>query len=146
MRLTLSRSLCSFKGDFFSFLSVFSAQHDFGICVSSISEIMFLVFQRTKGNPLYVFILRRINSNSLRVFTLWRINGNCLISVVWKFTTCWLFGCFFLNTNHGRRSASPLMHTWLIGSGVLPCPCHLVLNREGWRKTTHPLPLLCLLL
>ena len=35
------------KENFFSFLSWFSARHYFGIWVSFISQIMFLVFQRT---------------------------------------------------------------------------------------------------
>ena len=68
-RLTISRSAGSFKGWAFSFLSAFSARHDFGIWVSSTSQIMFLIFQRTKGNCLCVLIPRRINSNFLCVFT-----------------------------------------------------------------------------
>ena len=32
------------------------------------------------------------------------------------------FGGFSLNTNRGRKSASPLTHAWLIGSEALPCP------------------------
>ena len=39
-RLTLPWSLNSFKGEVFSFLSVFPVRHDFGILVSSISQIM----------------------------------------------------------------------------------------------------------
>ena len=37
------------------------------------------------------------------------------------------FGSFFLSTNHGRRFASPLSHTWLIQNEVFPCPYHLVM-------------------
>ena len=64
-RLTIPRSLSSFKGEAFSYLSVFSARQDFGIWVSSISQITFLVFQWTKGNCLFVFIFLRTNGNSL---------------------------------------------------------------------------------
>ena len=66
-----------------------------------------------------------------------------LVSVVLKFTTCWLLGSFFLSTNHGRRSVSLLTLTWLIGSWVLPCPS--CTNREVWRETAPLFPLLILL-
>ena len=43
-----------------------------------------------------------------------------------------VFGGFSLNTNCGRRSASPLTHTWLIESEVFPRLSHLVmLERVG---------------
>ena len=38
----------------------------------------------------------------LCVFALQRTNSNWLFSVVWKMTTCWLFGGLILCTNHGR--------------------------------------------
>ena len=72
---------------------------------------MFLVFQRTAGNFFCVFIIRRINNHKL-------------VCVVWTFTTCWLLA---FSSNHGRWSASLMTHTWLIGSGVVPCPCHFVI-------------------
>ena len=53
-RLTIPRSLNSFKGEVFSFLSVFSAQYDFGIWVSSISHIMWL-HSPTKKWQLFSF-------------------------------------------------------------------------------------------
>ena len=95
------------KEKLFSFLSGFSAQHYFGIWVFSISQIMFLVFQWTKATPMRLHPLRNkrkhimcphplwLPGNSLCVFTRWWINGNYLVSVVWKFTTCWFF--FFCN-------------------------------------------------
>ena len=44
------------------------------------------------------------------------------------------FGRFSLNTNRGRRSASPLIQTWLIESEVLPCLSYLVMiERVGER-------------
>ena len=56
-----------------------------------------------------------------------------------SFTMCWLFGSFFLSTNHGRRSASPpLMHTWLIESEVFSCPCQLVpIERIKEKQPSH---------
>ena len=48
----------------------------------------------------------------LSVFTFQWTNGNCLVSVVWKMTTCWFFGSLFLHTNHGccpRHSADAYM-------------------------------------
>ena len=83
--------------------------------------------------PDYALSFSTNKGNFLCVFTLGWINGNYSVFVVWKITTCWVFGCFFLSTNHDRRFASPLTHTWLIGSGVLPYPCHLVieLKRDG---------------
>ena len=47
-RLTIPRSANSFKGEAFSFLSVFSVQHDFGIWVSSVSQIMCLLSPTNK--------------------------------------------------------------------------------------------------
>ena len=48
-------------------------------------------------------------------------------------------GDFSLNTNRGRRSASPLTHTWLIESNVLPCLSHLVMiERVKERETASP--------
>ena len=80
------------------------------------------------------------------VFTLRRRNGNCLVSVVWKITTCWLFGDLFLRANHGRRSASlrwryMANREWGFLIPMSPCA-----NREGWRETAFPLPLFWLLL
>ena len=44
------------------------------------------------------------------------------------------FGRFSLNTNCGRRCASPLIHTWLRESEVLPCLSYLVMiERVGER-------------
>ena len=102
-------SLCSLRGMTLEFW------------VSSVSQIMSSVFTEPKSKCFCVFNLR------------W-INGNCLVSVIWKITMFCLFGSFFLSTNHDRRFASPLTHVWVTGSGVLPCPSHLVLNREGWKK------------
>ena len=48
MRLTIPWSANSFKGEAFSFLSVFFALHDFGIWVSSVSQIMRLHFPMNK--------------------------------------------------------------------------------------------------
>ena len=92
-RLTIPRMASSFKGEAFSFLSVFSARHDFGI--SGFFRI-----------PNYVFPFIEPKGNCICVFTLRRINGNKLVSIVWKFTTCWHLGCLFLSTNHGRRFSS----------------------------------------
>ena len=49
MRLTIPRSANSFKGEAFSFLSVFPARHCFGILVSSVSLYM-CVHSPTKKN------------------------------------------------------------------------------------------------
>ena len=45
------------------------------------------------------------------------------------------FGGFFLSTNHGRRFASPLTHTWLIENEVLACPHHFVMIERGEGET-----------
>ena len=46
------------------------------------------------------------------------------------------FGGLFLGTNHGRRFASPLTHTWLLESEALLRPYHLVMiERVGERET-----------
>ena len=127
----LPRSLNSFKGEVFFLFSQCSLHGMTWNLGFFHIQMMFLVFQRTKGNCFCVFILRRINSN-------------CLVSVVWKFTTCWLFGCFFLSTNHGHRSASPLTHTWLIGSGVFPCLCQFVLIERVEEKNGPPTSIILL--
>ena len=75
-RFTITRRANSFKGETFSFLSVFSVWHYFGI--------WFLPYPK------------------LFVFTFLRTKGNCLVSVIWKITTCWFFGALFLCTNHGH--------------------------------------------
>ena len=48
------------------------------------------------------------------------------------------FGGFFLGTNHSRRLASPLTHTWLIESEFLPCLSHLVMIERGEGGTASP--------
>ena len=48
-RLNIPWSANSFKGEAFYFLSVFSALYDFGIWVSSLSQIMCLHFPMNKG-------------------------------------------------------------------------------------------------
>ena len=86
-----------------------------------------LLFQRTRGNSLCVFTLRQINAN-------------CLVSVVWKFTMFWLFGGFFLYQSWSLVCLSLPIHTWPIESGVLPCPCQLVLIErveEKWPSHSY---------
>ena len=59
-------------------------------------------------------------------------------SVVWKITTCWLFGGSSLSTNHGHRSAS--LHSTHTESGVFSCPYQLVLiQRVEERRPLFPL-------
>ena len=68
-------------------------------------------------------------------FTLWQRNGNCSVSVVWKITTCWLFGSY---------PSVPIMVAGLPLSadsymayrewGFL-MPMSACTNREGWRET-----------
>ena len=55
------------------------------------------------------------------------------------------FGRFSLNTNRGRRSASPLIQTWLIESEVLPYLSYLVMI-EGGRERRPLRCQFCLLL
>ena len=105
-RLAIPRSTGSFKAEALSFLSGFSARHCFGIWVSFISQITCLHSPANKSQL-----------TSLR---------NLKIHYVFF---CFLGGGFFLSANHGHRFASPLTHTWLIESGVLPCPSQLVLKR-----------------
>ena len=73
-----------------------------------ISQIVFLIFRWTKATP-YV-------SSSLTYFP-WFENSLCVD----------FFGGLFLSIKYGRGFASPLMHTWLIESEVLPCLSHLVI-------------------
>ena len=51
-RLTIPRSVNSFEGEAFYSLSVFSARHDFGIWVSSVSQILCLHFSMNKGQQV----------------------------------------------------------------------------------------------
>ena len=118
----------SFKGEalfFFSQGSLCVILLEFGFL--SYPKLRVFTLRRSNGNSLCVFTLRRLNGNSLSVFTLWWINGNWLVSVVWKFTMCWLFWRFFLITSHGRKFASLLTHTWTRENEVLPCPYHLAM-------------------
>ena len=56
-----------------------------------------------------------------------------------------VFCGFFLSTKHSHKFASPLMHTWLIESEVLPCPYHLVIieRKEKRRPLPPPPPPFC---
>ena len=131
-RLTIPRSAGSFK---FYFPSWFSAPHYFEIWVSFISHIMFLVFQRTKGNSWCVFILWGIHGNSLFVITRWRMNGNNLFSVVWKFTTGWFFRWVLHRYQSWSKvcfSADIYMANREWGS---PTPISHCNDREGRRET-----------
>ena len=47
----------------------------------------------------------------------------------------------FTFTNHGQRFASPLTHSWLIGSEALPCSYHLVIIKKVKKRRPLPLPL-----
>ena len=88
--------------------------------------------------PNYVLGFSTNKGNSLCVFIPWGINGNWLISVVWKFTTCWFFGRALLGTKYGRVFASPVTHTWLIGSEVLPCLSQPVMIERDEREIASP--------
>ena len=132
------------KDKLFSFLCVLCTGLFWNLGFFRISNYV-LGFSKNRGNFLCVFILWQVHFNSLCVLTLWWINGNKLISIVWKITKCWLLAVFSLNTNRGRRSASPLIHTWLIESEVLPCLSYLVMI-EGGRERPPLRCQFCLLL
>ena len=115
----------------FSFLSVFSARHDFGIWVSSISQIMFLVFQRTAGNSLWY-----LHPSTKK----WSLNSFCNMKIHH------VLAFFSLSTNHGRRvclsAADAYMANREWGFLMLMSACT---NREGWRETLL-FPPFCILL
>ena len=64
----MTRSANSFKGEAFSFLLVFSAQHDIGIWASSVSQIMCL-HSLTKKRQLVSFRSLKI----YHVLAFWRL-------------------------------------------------------------------------
>ena len=90
------------KEKLFSFISVFSAWHDFGIWVSSISQTMCL---HSSTNKRQLPSFRSLKSYHALAF------GRFLPRY-----QSWSQVCL-----------SPLTHTWLIESGIYSCPCHLVL-------------------
>ena len=95
----------------------------FGIWVSSISQIMFLVFQRTTDNSLCVFILRRIKRQLLRLRSL-------KIQHVLAF---WLFLPRYQSWSQDFLStADPYIANREWG---FPMPMSACINREGWRET-----------
>ena len=125
-RLTIPQSAGSFKGKAFSFpLS--------GPCTAWLWNLGFFripnyvfIFHRTKKQLLLCLTLRRIISNSLCVFTLWRIIGNCLVSIVWKITTCWVFWWFIPQCHSWSPvcfSADAYMANKGWGSPMLMSPC-----------------------
>ena len=105
----------------------------FGIRVSFISQIMFLVFRQTKGNSLCVFILWPL---SMRLHPMMNERQLTYIHSLKNYFD--FFGIFSLGPNHGRRFASPLTHTWLIGSEVISCLSHLVMIERGEREMASP--------
>ena len=115
MRLTIPRSPSSFKGEAFSFLSVFSAWHDFWnlgffripnyVLSFSINKRQLLMCLHPSTNKWQLFSFRSLKNYHVLAF--------------WPFIPqyqSWSLVCF-----------SPPTHTWPIVSGVLPCPCQLVL-------------------
>ena len=97
-------------------------------------------FKTNKGNSLCVFILCRINGNLLCVFTLWWINGNKLIfrSLKIHHVLIFLAGSSSVPIMV-EGSASPLVHTWLIESEVLPWPyLFVMIEKLGERETVFP--------
>ena len=130
-RLTIPRSAGLSKGEALSFLSGFSAWHYFGIWVSFISQITCL-HSPTKKQQLLMCLHP--------LTTKWRLTGlrSLKIHLVLAF-----FGSFFLSTHYSRRFASPLTHTWLIESEVLPCPYHIVMIERVEERRPLPLPLFC---
>ena len=84
----------------------FSVRHYFGICVFFISQITYL---QSPAKKRQLTSLCSLENHHVLAF----------------------FGCFFLSTNHGRGFASPLTHTWLIESEVLPYSYHLVMIERG---------------
>ena len=111
--------------DKFLLFPAFSARHGFGIWVSFIS-------------PNYVLGFSTSKSNSLCVLSFDDHMATNLVSVVWKFSTCWFFFLAGSSSvpNMVEGSASPLTHTRLIESEVLTCLSHLVMvERVGERDS-----------
>ena len=127
-RLTIPRSAVSFKEEALSFLSGFSEQHYFGIWVSFISPNYVSSLSDEKTATLHVSpplttkwqLIMRLHP----VMNKWQLT--CLRSLKIHHVLA-LGGCFFHGTNHSRRFASPLTHTWLIEGEVLPCSYHHVI-------------------
>ena len=115
-RLTIPWSASSFKGEAFPFLSVFTVQHDFGIWVSSVSQIMCL-YSPTKKWQLVSFrsfkILPRVGFFGVYSSALIMVTGLPLST----------------DTYMANRKWSFLMP-------MSPCA-----NREGWKETAFPLVL-----
>ena len=62
------------------------------------------------------------------VMNKWQLTSLCSLKIHHGLA---FFGRFFLGTNHGRRFASPLTHTWQIVSDFLLCPYHVVIIDRG---------------
>ena len=110
-------------------------RHYFGIWVSFIFQIMFLVFQRTKGNSLCILILWRLHGNSLCIFTRWWMNATDLFPWFEKLCVNFFLQFFSSVPNMVKGSAFLQTHIWLIESEVLPCLSHLVMIERGEGET-----------
>ena len=120
-RLTIPRSLNSFKGEVFFFSLMV-------LCAALFWNLRFFHI------PNYIL---GFSTNKRQLFM--RLHP---LTITWQLTYfCSLknyhvltFGSFSLNTNRCRNSASPFTHTWLIGSEVLLRLSHLVMiERLGKR-------------
>ena len=85
---------------------MFSVWHDFGIWVSSVSQIMCLHFPTNKGQLVSFRSLKNYH-----VLAFWLIIPP--------------------HQSWSQVCLSPLTHTWLIESRILSWPCHLVLIWGG---------------
>ena len=123
--IRLPRSLNSFKGEIILFLSVFSAQDDFGIWVSSTSQIMWL-HSPTKKRQMLMCLKPSTNKQQLFSF---RSLKNYHVLAFWPFIPQY--------QSSSQVCLFPQTQTWLIESGVFSCPCQLVLIErieEKWSK------------
>ena len=116
--------------------------------VSSVSQIM-SSFSTNKRQLLMCLYLSTTKWQLMRlhpVMNKWLLNSVCSLKIHHMLA---FFGCFLLSTKHSRRFASPLTHTGLIESEVLPCLYHLVITeRVEERQPLTPPPFCnsCLLL
>ena len=136
MRLTISQSAGSLKGEALSFLSGFSAWHYFGIWVSFISQITCLHSPTAKRQLIMCLhpLTTKWQLTSLRSLKIHVLAFFFFFFFLLQFLPpyqSWLQICFSADAHIANRE-------------VLPCPYHLVMIERGEERETASLSIILL--